>query len=90
MPTAKIRALRLVMPGQGDMELIGQTGGAIDLLPVYYGNESMGPHIQIVEGHDEAGKFVLDKVISRSRIKLKLVGDPAVACIELKKGNDEV
>ncbi len=90
MPTVKIRALRLVMPGQGDMELVGQAGGAIDLLPIYYGNESMGPHIQIVEGHNgDDGKFIVDKVISRSRIKLKLVGDPAVAVIELKKGNDE-
>ena len=86
---AKQRVLMLVMPGEGDMELIGQNGSTLQLSPVYYGNESMGPHMQVVEGHkDDAGNFVVDKVLSRSRLKLKLL--EAGIVIELKKGNDEV
>lgn len=89
MPTAKIKALRLIMPGEGDMESLGNGIGITDLLPIYYGNESMGPHMQIVEGHkNEDGTFVLDKVLSRSRLKLKLTD--AGITIELKKGNDEI
>ena len=89
MAVAKIRALRLVMPSGGDMEVLNHTAVSTDLLPVYYGNESMGPHMQVVEGHkDDAGNFVVDKVLSRSRLKLKLL--EAGIVIELKKGNDEV
>jgi len=84
----KQRILMVVMPGQGDMELVGQSGGAIQLNPIYYGNESMGPHMQIVEGHNDGNAFVVDKIIIRARIKLKQAPDGTVS-IELRKGNDE-
>ena len=74
-------ALRLIMPSPGDMELIAQEGGVIDLEPVFYGNESMGPHIQLVQGHKEDGKFVVDKVMGRYRLKIKEDGK-----VEFKKG----
>ena len=83
----KQTALVLVMPGEGDMELIGQTGGSIQLSPIYYGNESMGPHLQIVEGHTEEGKFIVDKVMSRARIKLKRSSEGALS-LEIRKGDE--
>jgi len=66
--------LRLVMPSLGDMELLKQDGGTIDLTPVFYGNESMGPHIQVLQG---------EKVIGRYRLKLKDTGK-----VEFKKGQE--
>jgi len=67
--------LRLIMPSEGDMELSSQEGGVINLSPLFYGNESMGPHLVVQDG---------DKVIGRYKLKLKLDGK-----IELKKGADE-
>lgn len=67
-------ALRMVMPSNGDMELLGQEGGIIDLEPVFFGNESMGPHLQVVSGKKIDGKFVVERIISRSRLKLKVDG----------------
>ena len=83
---AKQRVLMLVMPGEGDMELIGQNGSTLQLSPVYYGNESMGPHMQIVEGHKDGNAFVIDKIISRARIKLRQMSDGTIN-VELKQGN---
>lgn len=77
----KITALRVIMPASGDMELIGQKSGTIDLRPVYYGNECMGPHLQVVEGHMENNEFVIDRVIERNKLKIK--GDH----IEVKRSN---
>ena len=71
-------ALRIIMPSKGDMELLGQEGGTIDLLPVFYGNEAAGPHIQVVE---LPGNEKEPKVISRFRLKMKEDGK-----IELKRG----
>ena len=74
--------LRLIMPSAGDMELVAQEGGVINLEPVFYGNESMGPHIQVVEGHKvDGGKFVVDKILGRYRLKIKEDGK-----VEFKKG----
>ena len=67
-----ILALRLVMPSLGDMELIGQDGGTVDLLPIFYGHDSMGPHIQVVRGsRDEKGKLVVRSVEGRYKLELK-------------------
>jgi hypothetical protein len=80
----QIIALRVVMPSTGDMELLAQDGGAIDLKPYYYGGEAAGPHIQLVYGHREKdGKFICDGVKARFRLKLRSDGR-----IELKKGDD--
>jgi len=75
--------LKLVMPSEGDMELLDQDGGSIVLSPIYYGNESMGPHIQLVSGNVKDGVFVVDAVQQRYRLKLKADGK-----IELKKGQE--
>jgi hypothetical protein len=75
--------LRLVMPSTGDMELVKQEGGTIDLRPVFYGNESMGPHIQVLSCEvDEQGKRIgVPMIVSRYRLKLRDDGR-----LEFKKG----
>lgn len=65
--------VNLIMPSEGDMALIDQEGGRIALSPIFYGAESMGPHIEVRD--DE------DKLISRSRLKVKKDGK-----VEIKKG----
>jgi hypothetical protein len=70
MDNAKMK-LRLIMPTTGDMELVSQEGGTIDLGPIFYGGESMGPHIQLLQG---------DKVTARFKLRLKEDGK-----LELKK-----
>ncbi len=74
------RVLRLCMPSVGDMDILGQEGGVIDLSPIFYGAECMGPHVQVLEGHDEKGKFVVDRVVERYKLKLKTDGR-----VELKR-----
>ena len=69
--------LRLVMPSVGDMELASQEGGVIELTPVFYGNESMGPHIQIIR----EGKSGTKEMIGRYRLKIKEDGR-----LEMKRG----
>ena len=63
-------ALRIVMPSEGDMAVLAQDGGTIDLQPVFYGGEASGPHIQILE--TEKGKA--SKVIGRFRLRVKQDG----------------
>lgn len=70
MSEGKIR-LRLIMPTTGDMELLSQEGGTIDLSPIFYGGESMGPHIQVLQGTN---------VVSRFKLRLKEDGK-----LELKR-----
>ena len=75
--------LRLVMPSTGDMELMAQNGGTIDLQPIFYGDESMGPHIQVLSMElDGEGKSKSPPIIM-SRYRLKLRGDGR---LEVKKG----
>jgi hypothetical protein len=78
-PAAK-QVLRLCMPSKGDMEILGQEGSVIDLAPIFYGTECMGPHVQVLEGHDKDGKFVVDNVVGRYKLKLKADGR-----VELKR-----
>jgi len=76
--------MRICMPSAGDMELIQQDGGIIDLGAIFYGTESMGPHVHIIEGHkDEHGVFISETVVAR--YKLRLRGDGKV---ELKKAHE--
>lgn len=80
----EILALRLVMPSVGDMELIDQDGGTIDLLPIFYGKDSMGPHVQVVRGHkDSNGKLVVKNVDGRYKLELKDDGK-----LSLRKGQE--
>jgi hypothetical protein len=69
-------AFRLVMPSTGDMELIEQTGGVIDLVPIYYDGVCMGPHLQVVELSKDG-----TKTLKRYRIVMNQDGE-----IRLKKG----
>jgi hypothetical protein len=79
----KITIMRVCMPSSGDMELLGQDGGTIDLAAIFYGAESMGPHVHILEGHKVNGKFVTDAVVARYKLRLKIDGK-----VELKKAHE--
>lgn len=67
-------ALRVVMPCVGDMAVLKQDGGTIDLQPIFYGSEAAGPHIQVV---DINGKT--ERIISRFRLKVKPDGKVLLA-----------
>ena len=44
-----MKLIKLIMPSQGDMEIMKQEGGVITLKPTYFGGECAGPVIQFVE-----------------------------------------
>lgn len=44
-----MKLIKLIMPSQGDMEIVEQQGGTILLKPTYFGGECAGPIIQFVE-----------------------------------------
>lgn len=67
-------ALRIVMPCSGDMAMLKQDGGTIDLQPIFYGTEAAGPHIQIVELNGKS-----EKVVSRFRLKIRTDGKVTLA-----------
>ena len=75
-------AIQIVMPSEGDMSLVQQNGGAILLRPVFYGGESAGPHIQVVEISTKDGKPATDvKIVKRYRLRRREDGK-----IEIKQG----
>lgn len=89
MAANRIKAIRLIMPSQGDMEIITQADSYIDFKPVYYGNECIGPIVQVVEGtKKEDGTIVVDKVLSRARLTFKRNANGDIA-VDAKKGSDE-
>ena len=61
--------IKVQMPSQGDMNLVSQEGGALTLEPIYYGNECMGPFIEVL---DTTGKT--PKVAGRYRLCIKQDG----------------
>jgi hypothetical protein len=77
-----MKLIKLIMPSQGDMEIVKQEGGVITLKPTYFGGECAGPIVQFVDEGvptgktDENGKFVGKDVIEASfRIKIKKDGE---------------
>ena len=44
-----MKLIKLIMPSQGDMEVVNQAGGVIWLRPTYFGGECAGPVIQFVD-----------------------------------------
>ena len=63
--------LKLIMPSEGDMELVNQEGGSILLEPIFYGTTSMGPHIQVLDDKDKVvGRYKL-VVGANERVKLE-------------------
>lgn len=75
-----MKLIKLIMPSQGDMEIVEQQGGLIFLKPTYFGGECAGPIIQFVDAVDmperipEGEPFVVDKspkVEASYRIKIK-------------------
>lgn len=74
-----MKLIKLIMPSQGDMEIVKQEGGVITLKPTYFGGECAGPIIQFVD-HPEGPSRVAgnvdivttdDKVEASYRIKIK-------------------
>ena len=70
-------ALRIIMPSEGDMSILNQGNGTIDLQPYFYGSEAGGPLIQVVDitgaKHDNV------KVLSRFRLKVRQDGKLSLA-----------
>lgn len=77
-----MKLIKLIMPSQGDMEIVKQEGGVITLKPTYFGGECAGPIIQFVEtsGGPDKVDFVGDggknnkvgeEVEASFRIKIK-------------------
>ena len=67
-----MKLIKLIMPSQGDMEIVEQQGGTILLKPTYFGGECAGPIVQFVD--DEAvgdDKNKNTAVIASYRIKIK-------------------
>jgi len=65
--------VKIIMPSEGDMELVSQEGGTIVLRPTYFGGECCGPIVQIVSPGDQK------TVLASYRIKIKSAGDVKLA-----------
>ena len=53
----RVRLLKIVMPSQGDMDLMAQDGGTLVFQPVYYGGDSFGPVFQILSTDGSSSKI---------------------------------
>jgi len=83
-----MKLIKLIMPSQGDMEIVKQDGGVITLKPIYFGGECAGPIIQFVDFPElgvvvnkDADVDVSPKVEASYRIKIRDDGK-----IQLLKG----
>ena len=77
-----MKLIKLIMPSQGDMEIVKQEGGTILLKPTYFGGECAGPIIQFIDVDDKNDKPVTpgdkvryDTVEASFRIKIKKDND---------------
>jgi len=61
--------VRVIMPSEGDMELVDQNGGVLLLRPTYFGGECSGPIVQFVT---RTGSRV--EVNSAYRLKIRTSG----------------
>ena len=68
--------IKIIMPSEGDMQLVNQEGGTITLAPTYFGGECAGPVIQYVDPQDTK------KVLSSYRVKIKNNGELRLAKAE--------
>lgn len=73
-----MKLIKLIMPSQGDMEIVNQEGGVIWLRPTYFGGECAGPVVQFVDQDGKDGAPVdgvlpdkSSKVEASYRIKIK-------------------
>lgn len=70
-----MKLIKLIMPSQGDMEVVKQEGGTILLKPTYFNGECAGPIIQFVERDDNPfgpGENANYDVVGASyRVKIK-------------------
>lgn len=79
-----MKLIKLIMPSQGDMEIVKQEGGVITLKPTYFGGECAGPIVQFVDAEDFNGTLVAD----RESGDLKINKVEASFRIKIKKDND--
>lgn len=68
--------IKIIMPSEGDMQLVNQEGGTITLAPTYFGGECAGPVIQFVDPQDQK------KVMSSYRVKIRNNGELRLAKAE--------
>lgn len=68
--------IKIIMPSEGDMQLVNQEGGTITLAPTYFGGECAGPVVQIVDSQDQK------KILASYRVKIKNNGDVKLAKAE--------
>lgn len=68
--------IKIIMPSEGDMQLVNQEGGTITLAPTYFGGECAGPVIQYVDPQDPK------KVLSSYRVKIRNNGELRLAKAE--------
>jgi hypothetical protein len=70
-----MKLIKLIMPSQGDMEIVKQDGGTITLKPTYFGGECAGPIIQFIEDEVAPRGTLPDEkntaVLASYRIKIK-------------------
>jgi len=69
-----MKLIKLIMPSQGDMEIVKQEGGVITLKPTYFGGECAGPVIQFVEDEVVPKETAIGDntaVLASYRIKIK-------------------
>ena len=79
-----MKLIKLIMPSQGDMEIVKQEGGVITLKPTYFGGECAGPIVQFVDAESvgsgpvespvvmkDTGDIVINRVDASFRIKIK-------------------
>ena len=82
-----MKLVKLIMPSQGDMEIVEQEGGTVLLRPTFFGGECVGPVIQIVETPEDGGVVVKRDVevdcspyvVASYRIRIKKDGDVKLA-----------
>ena len=72
-----MKLIKLIMPSQGDMEIVKQEGGVITLKPTYFGGECAGPIIQFVDAEDivSDGKASITETRIEASYRIKIRDD---------------
>ena len=78
-----MKLIKLIMPSQGDMEIVNQEGGTILLKPTYFGGECAGPIIQFVDQEEKDGTAIGGVIPANSGCKVE-----ASFRIKIKKDNE--
>lgn len=83
-----MKLIKLIMPSQGDMEIIRQEGGTILLKPTYFGGECSGPVVQFVEVESVGSDSNEALVSKKDTDELMIRSVDASYRIKIKKDNE--